>query len=129
MFSDGESWDCCVLIGIFPLSLQDLLSAGPGKGIAALQEGILIATGGVIEAWAHGMWGKLLLKLEIRADCCRNGILLFPKALALPVSNSLLRGGHRHLPLMQATLSLAEQLGSDGTCPCPCMMRCPLVGT
>lgn len=98
MFSDGESWDCCVLIGIFPLSLQDLLSAGPGKGIATLQEGILIATGGVTEAWAHGMWGKLLLKLEISADW--NGmewdgmpraLLLFPKALALPVNNSLLR--------------------------------------
>lgn len=37
-------------MGIFPLSLQDLLSAGPGKGTAALQEGILVAAGGVIEA-------------------------------------------------------------------------------
>lgn len=49
-------------------------------------------------------------------------LLLFPKAFALPLSNSLLRGVHRRLLLKQATLCLADQLGSDGTSLCPHMM-------
>lgn len=36
--------------GLFLLSLQDLLSAGPGKGIAVLREGISVVAEGVTEA-------------------------------------------------------------------------------
>lgn len=75
------------------------------------------------------MWGKLLLRLEISADCCRNGMgcpelsSCSPRLVhCLSITPCSDRGVHRQLLLKQATLCLAEQLGSDGTSLCPHMM-------